>query len=296
MRRARGDAGLDAFINVCKPSGPTSHDVVAAVRRTLRTRRVGHAGTLDPLAEGVLPIAVGRATRLIDVLSAADKEYYAEVVLGVRTSTDDAAGEVTSRQDIPELSSGQLDATLAGFTGAVDQIPPTFSAVKVAGRRSYEFARAGREVELAARRVTVYSIERLGWERPLLRFKVHCSKGTYIRALARDLGDRLGTGASLLRLVRLRVGPFTLKHAIGPDELARAGAAALLPPDTLLLETPALVLSDIEEGYLGDGRSWAGAHVRTQASVVRGYGAGGAMHGILRSEGGRWQPTLVFAD
>jgi tRNA pseudouridine55 synthase len=296
VRRARGDTGLDAFINVCKPPGPTSHDIVADIRRVLGTRRVGHSGTLDPLAEGVLPVAVGRATRLIDALAAADKEYYAEAVLGVRTSTDDAAGEVTSRQELPDLSLKQLDDILAAFVGTIDQIPPAYSAVKVAGRRSHELARTGRGVKLTARRVAIYSLERLDWERPLLRFKVRCSKGTYIRALARDLGDRLGIGASLCRLVRLRVGPFTLGSAIGTHELAGTGTRHLLPPDTLVLDTPALVMSEAEAGYLREGRSWSRAEGSPPAELARAYALGGVLHGLVRATSGRWQPRRVFAD
>ena len=167
MVRARGDAGIDGFINLCKPAGPTSHDLVAIVRRRLATRRVGHAGTLDPLAEGVLPLALGRATRLVEALADADKEYYAEIELGRRTTTDDAEGELVLRSDVPDFSPAELDAALASLQGQIEQVPPSYSALKVGGRRSYALARTGQSPVLAARRVQIYSIVRRAWARPV---------------------------------------------------------------------------------------------------------------------------------
>lgn len=294
MRRARGDAGLDGFLNVCKAGGPTSHDVVGAVRRLLGTRRVGHAGTLDPLAEGVLPLALGRATRLIDRLAEADKEYYAEAMLGLRTSTDDAEGEVLERRPVPRFAAAELDATLAAFLGEIEQLPPKYAALRVAGQRSYDLAREGRDVRLSPRRVTIHRLDRCVWERPILSFKVCCSKGTYVRALVRDLGERLRTGASLRRLVRLRVGPFDLRNAVGLEELPDGGRDVLLDPDVVLLEVPALVLDGRELDNIRHGRPWPSGTDR--APLARAYTVDGRLAGLLCYSGGHWHPKLVLLD
>jgi tRNA pseudouridine55 synthase len=294
MSRAKGDIGLDGFLNLCKPSGPTSHDMVAAARRLLGTRRIGHAGTLDPLAEGVLPLALGRATRLIDRLAEADKEYYTEALLGVRTSTDDAEGELLESRAVPRFDASELDAALAAFVGEIDQVPPGYSALKVGGRRAYELARAGREVTLSARRVTIYEIERRRWEWPVLSFRLRCSKGTYVRALARDLGERLGVGASLRRLVRLRVGPFHLAQAVEVAELEAGRAGLVWPADALSLGEPAGVLGQPELEHLRHGRSWR-SDGRT-APQARAYVADGRFVGLLAGHGDRWQPRLHFLD
>jgi tRNA pseudouridine55 synthase len=294
VSRARGDIGLDGFLNVCKAAGPTSHDVVAAVRRLLGTRRVGHAGTLDPLAEGVLPLALGRATRLIDRLAEADKEYHAEAVLGLRTSTDDAAGEVLERHPVPPFAPAELDAALAAFEGEIEQLPPRYSALKVAGRRAYDWAREGREVTVAPRRVTIHRIERCGWDRPVLSFRVRCSKGTYVRALVRDLGERVGVGGSLRRLVRLQVGPFHLRDAVGTQEVRAGGRDLLLAPDVVVLEGPALVLGEDELDHLRHGRPWPSP--TAGPPLARAYTVDGRLAGLLTSSDGYWRPKLVFLE
>lgn len=284
----------DGFLNLCKPRGPTSHDVVASVRRVLGIRRVGHAGTLDPLAEGVLPIAIGRATRLIDFLAATDKEYYAEAELGVQTTTDDAEGEVIMTTSVPPFSATEVDAALERFRGEIEQVPPRYSAVKIGGRRAYELARRGGEVTAAPRRVTIYHIERRIWTPPVLGFTVRCSRGTYIRALARDLGAYLGVGASLRRLVRIRVGPFHLEEAASVEEIQREPAAYLLAPDIALLSLPALGLSAAELEHVRHGRSWYSAE--PTAPLARAYTPEGYLAGLISGEGQRWQPRLVLVE
>jgi tRNA pseudouridine55 synthase len=253
---------------------------------------VGHAGTLDPLAEGVLPLALGRATRLLDRLSNARKTYYAEATLGLRTSTDDAEGQVVQRAEVPEFTSAELQRALQAFLGEQDQTPPAYSALKVQGRRAYELARAGEDVSLSARRVTVFSIRLRGWKQPVLRFTVCCSKGTYIRALVRDLGDRLGCGAVLRRLVRSRVGPFALEEAVGLSDLERLRATALQPPDALLLQEPAVVLGQRELYNLVQGRTWSAAG--NAQPVVRAYALDGRFAGMLAGVAGTWQPRLLM--
>lgn len=208
----------DGFVIVDKPAGMTSHDVVAQIRRTARVRRVGHGGTLDPMATGVLVVAVGRATRLLTYVTGTEKEYAATVRLGARTTTDDAEGEVLDTVPAAEVTGDAVRAALAGFTGEIDQVPSAVSAVKVAGRRAYQRVRDGEQVELESRRVTVRRLDVHELRRPTadlcdVDVELACSTGTYVRALARDVGEVLGVGGHLVALRRTRVGPFTLARS-----------------------------------------------------------------------------------
>ena len=217
---------------VDKPAGCTSHDVVARLRRAFGIRRVGHAGTLDPDATGVLLVGIGRVTRLLRFLSGADKTYRGEVVFGVATDTLDGAGQVTARLPM-SLDRQQVEAAAAKFVGEIEQVPPMVSAVKVGGRRLHELARRGEAVERAPRRVRIDRIEVEGFAPepcPRAVLLVDCGSGTYIRSLAADLGEALGGVAHLGWLRRLRVGPFTLDEAHPLDEVVEAPAEALLPP------------------------------------------------------------------
>jgi tRNA pseudouridine55 synthase len=219
---AAGDPGPapDGLVIVDKPTDWTSHDVVARIRRLAHTRKVGHAGTLDPMATGVLVVGVGRATRLLGHLALADKSYDATVRLGVTTTTDDAQGEVVEQQPV-DVSDEQIAAALAPLTGEILQAPSAVSAIKVDGKRAYARVRAGEQVELAARPVTVHELlvrDRRGDE---IDLHVRCSSGTYVRALARDLGAALGVGAHLTRLRRTRVGGYDLGQAATLDQLAQ---------------------------------------------------------------------------
>ena len=294
----------DGFLNLCKAGGFTSHDVVAIVRRLLQTRRVGHAGTLDPAAEGVLPICVGRATRLVDRLADADKGYYGVVVLGVRTRTDDAEGEVVETSAVPPFDAAALDAALERFRGEIAQRPPQFSAVKVAGRRAYALARRGEEVKLQARVVTVHRLTLEWWRPPRLALSIACSKGTYIRSIARDLGEALGCGAHLERLVRLRVGPFVLAEAISLDQLgeaARAGCARryLLPPDAALRDAPAAIVPAERAADMSHGRPWpmSGA-AGAEGALTRVYASDGRLLGLALPDHDRrvWRPRLAMSQ
>lgn len=201
--------------------------MVARVRRLAAQKRVGHAGTLDPLAEGVLPVLLGRATRLADSIQMGRKTYVATIQLGTATETDDAEGAIAAEMPVPQFSSVHLEDVLSRFRGEILQVPPKFSAVKVNGRRAYALARGGAAVELAPRPVTIDELKLLDFHDRELRIEVTCSKGTYIRALARDIATALGTVGHLLRLLRTRVGPFTLAEAVGLDDLNVA--EALLP-------------------------------------------------------------------
>jgi tRNA pseudouridine55 synthase len=207
------------LVVVDKPGGLTSHDVVSRVRRLAGTRKVGHAGTLDPMATGVLVLAVDRATRLLGHLTLTDKRYDATIRLGVSTTTDDAEGETLETRSTEGLTEEEVRAGLDAFTGEIDQVPSSVSAVKIDGKRAYARVREGEQVELPPRRVTIHAIEVTAIELPDVRVSVHCSSGTYIRAIARDLGAALGVGGHLTALRRTAVGPFTLDHARTLEQL-----------------------------------------------------------------------------
>ena len=214
----------DGLVVVDKPAGLTSHDVVGRLRRILRTSRIGHAGTLDPMATGVLVCGVGRATKLLGHLALDTKAYRATIRLGVATDTDDTDGEIIFRSDVAHVAEDEIRAGIAALTGEIEQVPAAVSAIKVGGRRAYRRARAGERLQLPARRVTVTAFElaelRCGEGLTDLDVAVQCSSGTYVRALARDLGAALGVGGHLTALRRTRVGPFTLAAARTLDELA----------------------------------------------------------------------------
>lgn len=280
---------------VDKPAGPTSHDIVASCRRVFGQRRVGHAGTLDPDATGVLLVGLGRATRLLRWVTLLPKSYEGEVVIGVETSTLDAAGEVVATHEMGGLSVDAVQAAALGFVGDIDQIPPMVSAVKVGGRRLHEMARAGETVERAPRRVTVTRFEVTGEPEPgVFAVSVDCSSGTYVRTLAADLGHALGGGAHLRNLRRTAIGGFTVHDAVGLDDLAADPQAAVLAPaaavahlDTVMVapEVAARVAVGAVLDQVGDGEGpWA---------VVDAEGRLLAVY-ELRPDG-RCQPAVVLA-
>lgn len=213
---------MDGVLNIYKHPGPTSHDIVDMARMALNMKKIGHAGTLDPLAEGVLLLCIGKATRLSDYLSELPKEYLAEITFGITTSTYDAEGEITSKCD-KEVFEEEVREVLKEFIGEIEQVPPPSSAIRYKGKRLYEYAREGIPVEPPSRRVTIYSFELLEFNKAERKgiFRINCSKGTYIRALARDIGERIGTGAYLSKLRRTKVGPFSAEEAFPASELKR---------------------------------------------------------------------------
>jgi tRNA pseudouridine55 synthase len=244
---------LDAVLVIDKPVGPTSFDVVRKVRRAAGLRRVGHGGTLDPAASGVLPVCLGEATKLAQFLLDADKEYEFTVCLGVETDTDDAMGAVTARADASAIGEAAVRAALAPFRGPITQVPPSYSALKRAGRPLYDYARAGEAVAPAPRAVTVYELELTSFAGPAAAaFRMRCAKGTYVRALARDLGRALGVGGHVTALRRTRSGPFSLAQARPLDEVL----SALVAPDqaaaALPLVEPADALRHLERRSIGD--------------------------------------------
>jgi len=220
---------IDGLLTIDKPEGMTSHDVVQRVRRWSKQRRVGHLGTLDPLATGVLPIALGEATKLSKLLTHGDKVYRGRIRLGIETATYDREGEVTATSEGPWPDAAQLEQGLAAFRGEIDQVPPPYSAVKRDGEAAYAKARRGEEVTLEPRRVTLHRVDLLTYEAPALEIEVHCTAGTYLRALAHDLGRALGCGAHLSELVRTRSGPFDLTQAVKLDDLDSLGPERVMP-------------------------------------------------------------------
>ena len=202
------------ILNIDKPSGLTSTAVVRRIKKWSGCAKVGHAGTLDPFATGVLLVCTGSATKQVNRLIEYDKEYEGEVVLGKQTTTDDPEGDIIRSEEVPAFTEDRIRSTLAAFIGEIEQIPPVYSALKVKGRRMYELARSGKEVKREPRKVQVYSIDLIQWERPSIHVRIRCGRGTYIRAIARDIGLKLETGGYLKSLKRTRVGPYRVEKSL----------------------------------------------------------------------------------
>jgi tRNA pseudouridine55 synthase len=300
------------FLNIDKPAGPTSHDIVAHIRRLTRQKRVGHAGTLDPAATGVLVVALGPATRLIEyVQDATSKGYRAVVRLGITTATDDAEGEVLHSAPVPSLDTQAIEAALAQFRGTIMQIPPMYAALHHEGHRLHELARAGIVVERAARPITIEQLALLDWSPPLLTLDITCGKGTYIRALARDLGVALGCGAHLQALRRTAVGTFRIEGAVALDALVPDEAyatqepvavnpalrvplsAALLPPEQAVADWPAVAVSTAEERQLRNGQPIVRAGLA--GDRARAHAPDGSLLALLSRAADHWKPVKVFA-
>jgi tRNA pseudouridine55 synthase len=301
--------GLDGILVVDKPIGPTSHDIVGLVRRLAATKRVGHGGTLDPFASGVLPVFLGRATRVVEFHLADRKAYRATICFGASSSTDDLEGELTPAPG-PASTRTAVEAALPSLTGTISQRPPAYSAIKVGGRRAYAIARAGETVELKEREVTIESLTLVSWDdsdadRPIAVFDVVCSAGTYIRALARDLGERLGNAAYLGALRRTAAGSFTEADAVPLDRVraaAAGGPASLIPLlrpiDDGLDRFPAVDLTMAEVAAVARGQ-----FVKPSAGVPPGSGhyrlrgPDGSLVAIaVPAGGGRLAPDKVLVS
>lgn len=294
------DRHRSGILPVEKGPGVTSFQVVAHLRRVLRAPRIGHGGTLDPAATGLLPILIGEATKLTPYLVDLDKEYVATVRLGVTTESQDLSGAVLETRPVPALDAAALEAALAPFVGEIRQVPPMFSALRRGGKRLYELARQGVEVEREPREVTVHAIRLESVALPDFVIRIRCGKGTYVRTLAADLGASLGCGAALAGLVRTRVGPYALEAAVSWDEvrLARSGEPLwlhLLPPDSALLALTPVRLD------AGAARAFAhGQAVAVEARAVgllRVYGPDGVLLGVGQGQGDKVKPErLLHAD
>ncbi len=294
------------FLNIDKPPGITSFDVVRAIRRAAGVRRVGHAGTLDPLATGVLPVALGEATRLVEALTDASKRYTAQITFGVETDTDDAAGVAVATRDIGALDGPAIAATLALFVGEHPQVPPAYSAIKRGGQPAYRAARRGQPLQLAARPARADALRLTAFAAPVATVDIECGKGYYVRALARDLGRALGVGAHVSALRRTAVGPFAAERAV-PLALAverlEAGAidALVHAPDAVLTGWPAVLLGPDELRAARQGRTLEleprpGATIQPELRA-RAYGPDGRLAALVQAASSRtWHPYRVFAD
>ena len=287
----------DGLLVVDKPAGWTSHDVVGRARRLCGTRKVGHAGTLDPMATGVLVLGIGRATRLLTFLVGCDKDYAATIRLGQTTVTDDAEGEVTGGSSAAGVTGDAVRAGLAALTGELAQVPSAVSAVKVAGQRAYARVRAGEEVALAPRPVTVSRLDLLGSRRPApnlldLDVEVDCSSGTYVRALARDLGAALGVGGHLTALRRTRVGPFTLAEALTLEQLAERADPVPVPLDAAV--AAAFPRRDLDPALTARLRHGGRLDPVGLPGPYGAFDPDGAVVALVQESDGAARPLVVF--
>ena len=290
---------VSGVLVVDKPVGLTSHDVVQIIRRGTGIRRAGHTGTLDPRASGVLVILVGPAVRLSEYVSASDKRYQATIRLGSTTDTYDAEGTITSYADVGDISEDDFNEILQKFVGEMEQVPPPYSAVKVKGRKAYEMARKGEEVDLEPRTINVYSLEVLEWAPPEAVIDVYCSSGTYVRSLAHDLGRELGTGAHLVGLRRTKSGRFTLRDAVPLRRLQEAFDTGvwyryLIPAAEALADWPVVELDPDEVELVRHGHRVPAEE--DQSGWARGVSQQGDLVALLEvdEESQEWQPRKVF--
>jgi tRNA pseudouridine55 synthase len=286
----------DAFLPVDKPPGPTSHDVVAVARRALGERRVGHTGTLDPFASGLLLLCVGRATRLAEFVTGMEKRYEAVARLGVATDTLDPEGEVVAESEgWRDLGLQEVEKALAGLRGRIRQVPPAYSAKKVAGVAAHRLTRRGVALRLPPQEVTVHALEVSFFRPPEVGLGIHCSSGTYVRALARDLGDALGVGAHLTALRRTSVGPFQVADALALDDLSvpERVSERWIGPLSALAHLPRMQVDGVAEEELGHGRTvpYPGHPDASPVVAVRGD----ELVAVGDLSEGRFRPRKVFA-
>ncbi len=289
---------ISGVLVVDKPVGLTSHDVVQIVRKGTNIRRAGHTGTLDPRASGVLVILIGPAVRLSEYVSASDKRYQAVVRLGTRTDTYDADGRILSTSPV-NITEGQFEEALKKFVGTIEQVPPPYSAVKIKGRKAYEMAREGEEVDLSPRIIQVYNLELLEWAPPEAVIDVYCSSGTYVRSLAHDLGESLGCGAHLVGLRRTKSGRFTLRDAVPLRKLREqfengTWYQLIIPAAEALSDWPAIELTGDEVEAIRHGHRVAGD--ASKGKQARGISEQGELVALLEfdDETSEWQPKKVF--
>lgn len=304
-RAPKRETPLSGILNVDKPPGITSHDVVDAVRRVAGQRKVGHAGTLDPLATGVLIVCLGQATRVAEYLMAGRKRYRATIVLGTETDTYDAEGQVVSSGGRTDFSRAEVEVALAGFVGRIEQAPPAYSAIKRNGEPLYKLARQGKAVQPDPRPVEIDELVLLDWDPPSLIVEVACSPGTYVRSLAHDLGQKLGSGAHLAALARLCSGHFRLEDAVSLERLEEAfrhgqEADYLLPLDEALLDWPALVVGADKARRIAHGQAIPGEPpaAGSDGSLGRAYSLDGDFLAVVayHAESSLWRPRKVFAS
>ncbi len=295
---------MDGVLNINKPSGMTSHDVVQVVRRLLREKRIGHTGTLDPLATGVLVLCIGKATRIAQYLEAGEKEYRATMRLGVTTDTLDADGRILEARAYKTPDHGTLLKVIQRFTGTIMQSPPSFSAVKISGVPSYKLARQGKAIKNKPRQVSIYGIDLIAFEDPLVSLMVRCAKGVYIRSLCADMGDALHAGAHLSSLQRTKSGRFSIDTAVTIEALARMAEAGTVNTvvtsiDDALAEFPVVELGTAETGRVIHGNKvdcpFADREMNGRNSLVRVHDSQRKLLALARHEGTTIRPELVFS-
>ncbi len=276
---------MNGVVLVNKDRGMTSHDVVSRMRRIYRTRRVGHTGTLDPMAEGLLPVCIGSATKAADMITAADKRYIAVMELGKRSDTLDAEGEIYEATDKLTVGSEGVIRAVSRFVGEYDQLPPMYSAIKVNGKKLYELARAGESIEREKRRVKIYSADIMNIDIPFVTIDVRCSKGTYIRSLCDDIGTELGCGAVMAALTRTETAGFKIDdaHALSEIEALERPEDLLIPVDSLFADMPKIVLNDKQERSIVNGvrMTWRGGE---EGQSYRLYNSSGKFLCVSRIE------------
>lgn len=285
---------MNGIVIVDKPRDWTSQDVTARLRRVFNTRRIGHGGTLDPMATGVLPVFVGRATRAVEFFEHAEKVYETRLRLGIDTDTEDITGTVLAEKPV-QVTDGQVEAALAAFRGEISQIPPMYSAIKIGGQKLYDLARKGQTVERPARTVVIHELTLLAREGDTLRLRVHCSKGTYIRTLCRDIGESLGCGGCMAELRRVSAGRFTLADAVPLETLLAAEnpETYLLSMDALFRDYPAVTLTENQEKRCRNGNDFS---VKYPDGRYRAYGKDGAFLMLAQVEQGTMHTVKSFFE
>lgn len=297
---------INGVLNIYKEKGFTSHDVVAKLRGICKQKKIGHTGTLDPEAEGVLPVCLGSATKLCDLLTDKQKEYVAELILGVETDTQDMTGTVLKQCEVT-VTEDAVRETVASFLGESSQIPPMYSAIKVGGKKLYELARAGIEVERAARKIEIFEIEILSMELPKVTFRVLCSKGTYVRTICHDIGKKLGCGGAMASLLRTRVERFTMETALRLGEVEKLRDEGKLLEHVVAVEDmfpklPRLVVANQYKKLIDNGNPFLPEQCLNEPGIpyeeVRVYNEDGLFYGIFSfdQEKKRYQPVKMFLD
>ncbi|MEW4561914.1 tRNA pseudouridine(55) synthase TruB [Bremerella sp. JC770] len=289
---------MHGILNINKPAGKTSRDVVNIIQRLVRPAKTGHAGTLDPLATGVLVCPVGHGTKLIEYVQRMPKTYEACFLLGRQSDTEDIEGNVQLLDDSPQPSRDQVEAILPNYMGTIDQVPPAFSALKVAGKRAYDLARQGKKVELASREIEVYAIEITAYAYPELRMRIECGSGTYVRSLGRDIARDLGTEAVMSELVRTAIGPFQIADAIEPDDQLSRGTlnAALQPTSLAVAQLPQVTIDQEQIVRLSQGKRIDVAPADATSEVAAMTTTGELVAVLIPGSEGGWRTFRNFAN
>ena len=291
---------MDGIINIYKERGYTSHDVVARLRGILHIKKIGHTGTLDPEAVGVLPCCIGKGTKLVDLIADRSKEYEAVMRLGVTTDTEDMTGNILSTSNV-DANEEDIRKAVSSFVGEIDQIPPMYSALKVNGKKLYELAREGVTIERKPRRITIEGIDIINIDLPLVTMKIGCSKGTYIRSLCRDIGEKLGCGAAMESLVRSRVGVFNIEDAIKLDEVEKLVDEGKIEDyiksvDLMFSDIPKVVINEELNKKADNGNSFYKNELNVNYEEIRVYKQDGTFIGIYKYVKGErlYKPVKLF--